>query len=94
MGYEKKDELISDKNILKFHLSHKTNENFLYEPKIDTPNYLWKYLSTSNLLKDTHLINIENSDQVKLIEKATNEGAYEEKNYLIYIKDFNLILIN
>ena len=88
MGYEKKDELISDKNILNFHLSHKTNENFLYEPKIDTPKYIWKYLSTSNLLKDSDLINIENSDQVKLIETATNEGIYEEKELFDLYKRF------
>ena len=88
MGYEKKDEFISDKNILKFHLSHKTNEVFSYEPKIDTPNYLWKYLSTSNLLKDTDSINIENPEQVKLIEKATNEGAYEEEQLFNLYKRF------
>ena len=88
MGYEKKDEFISDKNILKFHLSHKTNEVFSYEPKIDTPNYLWKYLSTSNLLQDTDSINIENPDQVKLIERATNEGAYEEKELFNLYKRF------
>ena len=88
MGYEKKDELISDKNILKFHLSHITHENFLYEPKMNTPNYLWKYLSTSNLLKDSDLINIENSDQVKLIERATNEGAYEEEELFDLYKKF------
>ena len=88
MGYENKDELISDENILKFHISHKTNENFLYEPKIDTPNYLWKYLSTSNLLKDSDLINIENSDQVKLIEKATNEGAYDAQELFDLYKRF------
>jgi hypothetical protein len=88
MDYEKKDELISDKNILNFHLSHKTNENFLYEPKIDTPKYIWKYLSTSNLLKDSDLINIENSDQVKLIETATNEGIYEEKELFDLYKRF------
>tara|TARA_B100000287_G_scaffold272141_1_gene256265 strand:+ start:175 stop:1914 length:1740 start_codon:yes stop_codon:yes gene_type:complete len=88
MGYEKKDELISDENILKFHLSHKTNENFSYEPKIETSNYLWMYLSSSNLLKDTQLINIENSDQVKLIEKATNEGAYKEQDLFNLYKRF------
>ena len=88
MGYEKKDGLISDENILKFSLSHKTNENFSYEPKIDTPNYLWKYLSTSNLLKDSGLINIENSDQVKLIEKATNEGAYDSQELFNLYKRF------
>ena len=88
MGYEKKDALVSDKNILKLHLSHKTNENFSYEPKIDTPKYIWKYLSTSNLLKDSDLINIENSDQVKLIETATNEGAYEEQELFDLYKRF------
>ena len=88
MDYEKKDELISDKNILKFHLSHKTNEIFSYEPKIDTPNYLWKYLSSSNLLKDSELIDIENPDQVKLIERATNEGAYKEKELFELYKKF------
>ena len=88
MGYEKKDDLISDENILKFHLSHKTNENFSYEPKIETSNYLWMYLSSSNLLKDTQLINIENSDQVKLIEKATNEGAYKEQDLFNLYKRF------
>ena len=88
MGYEKKDELVSDKNILKLHLSHKTNENFLYEPIIETPKYIWKYLSTSNLLIDSDLINIENSEQVKLIETATNEGAYEEQELFDLYKRF------
>ena len=88
MGYDKNDDSISDKNILNFHLSHKTNENFSYEPKIDTPNYLWKYLSTSNLLKDSDLINIEDSEQVKLIETATNEGIYEDKELFNLYKRF------
>ena len=88
MGYDKNDDSISDKNILNFHLSHKTNENFSYEPKIDTPNYIWKYLSTSNLLKDSDLINIEDSEQVKLIETATNEGIYEDKELFNLYKRF------
>ena len=88
MGYDKNDDSISDKNILNFHLSHKTNENFSYEPKIDTPKYIWKYLSTSNLLKDSDLINIEDSEQVKLIETATNEGIYEDKELFDLYKRF------
>ncbi|MFL2886932.1 MAG: hypothetical protein ACJZ4H_02875 [Candidatus Pelagibacter sp.] len=88
MGYEKKDKLISEKNILNFHLSHKTNEDFSYEPNIDTPKFIWKYLSTSNLLKDSDLINVENSEQVKLIEMATNEGIYEEKELFNLYKRF------
>ena len=88
MGYDKNDDSISDKNILNFHLSHKTSENFSYDPKIDTPNYIWKYLSTSNLLKDSDLINIEDSEQVKLIETATNEGIYEDKELFDLYKRF------
>ena len=42
---------ISAENVLYLHLSHKTTQNFLFEPKIDTPKFVWRYLSTSNLLK-------------------------------------------
>ena len=42
MGYASKDEIISDENILYFHLSHKTNNDFNYEPKIDIRNGLKK----------------------------------------------------
>ena len=34
MGYEIKEETLSDENILYFHLSHKTIKNFSYEPNI------------------------------------------------------------
>jgi len=88
MGYEEKDDLFSDKNILNFHLSHKTNKNFSYEPKIETPKFIWTYLSAVNLLKDSNLIDIENSDQVKLIETATNEEIYEEKELFDLYKRF------
>ncbi len=88
MGYEKKDELVDSSNILNLHLSHKTNENFSYEPNIDTPKFIWQYLSTSNLLKNSDLINLENSDQVKLLESATNEGIYNEKELFNLYKRF------
>ena len=74
--------------MLNFHLSHITDENFSYEPQMDTPKYIWKYLSTSNLLKDSDLINIENADQVKLIEIATNQGIYEEQELFDLYKRF------
>ena len=68
MGYKKPNEEISEKNILYFHLSHKTTKDFKYDPKIDTPKYIWNYLSTSNLLKNTEFVDIENAEQIKLIE--------------------------
>ena len=79
MNYEKADETSSEKNILFFHLSHKTLENFEYTPKLETPKFIWSYLASSNLLKDSNLIDIENSDQIKLMEKATQEGIYNEQ---------------
>ena len=36
MGYEDKNDSISEKNILYFHLSHKTNIDFIYEPNLNT----------------------------------------------------------
>ena len=88
MSYEKKDDVLSDENILYLHLSHKTIENFIYEPKIDTSRFIWKYLSTSNLLKEADLIDIEDNEQVKLIEKATSEEVYDEKELLNLYKKF------
>ena len=88
MGYEKNNELISEKNILYFHLSHKTNNNFLYEAKLDTPKFILKYLLANNLLKNSNLIDIENTDQIKLIESATNDAIYEEKELFNLYKRF------
>ena len=46
MAYtEKANEKISDKNILNFHLSHRTIPDFSYQPKNSTPDFIWKYLS-------------------------------------------------
>ena len=88
MGYEENDNAFSDNNILDFYLSHKTNKDFLYEPKLDTPKFIWKYLSTSNLLKKTNLIDLEDIEQIKIIEKATNDEIYEESELLDLYKRF------
>ena len=88
MGYDVNDQSFSDNNILNLHISHKTNENFNYEPTIDTPKFVWKYLSSSNLLKNTELINLENIEQIKMIEKATNDEIYEEQELVDLYKRF------
>ena len=88
MGYEKNEESLSEKNILYFHLSHKTNKKFIYEPNINTPKFIWTYLSTSNLLKGAELVDLENSKQVKLVEKVTNDEIYNEKELLNLYKRF------
>ena len=37
---------ISEKSVLDFHLSNITNEKFNYTPNDDTPEFIWKYLSS------------------------------------------------
>ena len=41
---------ISENSILDFHLAHRTNPEFTFEPNKGTPKLIWKYLSSSNLL--------------------------------------------
>ena len=49
-GYiDETDKKISQNSILDFHLAHRTNSEFVFEPKEDTSKLIWKYLSTSNL---------------------------------------------
>ena len=41
---------VSENSILDFHLAHRTNPDFAYEPNKDTPKLIWKYLSSSIVL--------------------------------------------
>jgi len=85
---EKADESISDKNILNFHLSYRTNNNFSYQPKENSPKFIWRYLSSSNLLENVNDINLEDDEKIFLIEKATHEQNYEEKELFELYKRF------
>ena len=85
---DKADENISDENILNFHLSHRTNNNFKYQPKENSPKFIWKYLSSSNLLESVNEINLEDVEKVSLIEKATHEQNYEEQELFDLYKRF------
>ena len=78
----------SDKNILNLHLSHRTNPDFVYELSDNTPKFIWKYLSSSNLLENVDTIDLEDSTKVALIEKATHEKNYEEKELFELYKRF------
>ena len=56
-GYTSKiDNTISEKSILDFFLAHQTNPNFIFEPKDSTKKIIWKYLSSSGLLKSFELV--------------------------------------
>jgi len=89
MGYiDKADGKTSDNNILNLHLSHRTNPDFVYELSENTPKFIWKYLSSSNLLENVDTIDLEDSTKVTLIEKATHEKNYEEKELFALYKRF------
>ena len=89
IGYtEKIDTTISQKTILDFHLSHKVNPNFKFEPNNSTSKKIWKYLSSSNLLGNSEDINLEDLDKIKTIEKATHDQNYNEKELFALYKRF------
>ncbi len=88
MGYEDNNFILSDENILYFHLSHKTDNNFLYYPSVESDEFIWKYLSNSNLLKNLDDFNLSDIDQVKFLEKATSEGIFDERDLLNLYKKF------
>ena len=89
MGYnDKSDVSVSEATILDFHLSHRTNPDFKFEPKNDTSKLIWKYLSSSNLLKNIQDIELTDFDKIKIVEKATHEKNYTEKDLLDLYKRF------
>ena len=89
MGYSNQPDLeISEDTILDFHLSHRTNPQFEFEPKDSTSKQIWKYLSTSNLLGNIKDIELTNINKIKSIEKATHEKHYAEKELLELYKRF------
>ena len=79
---EKNDPKISEKNLLDFHLSHLTSNDFKYEPKENTSQIIWKYLSSFNLLENLDKIDLEDGEKIISIEKATHDGNYLEKDLL------------
>jgi len=82
------DQKISEKSILDFHLSHRTNPEFKFEPNEFTSKYIWRYLSNSNLLDNIENVDLEDQNKIKLIEKATHEGNYTEKELYNLYKRF------
>jgi len=89
MGYiNQPDVEISENTILDFHLSHRTNPQFKFEPKDSTSKQIWEYLSTSNLLDSIKDIELTDMDKINSIEKATHEKHYAEKELFELYKRF------
>jgi len=89
MGYDNKPETsISEKTILNFHLSHRTNPEFEFVPVKSTSKKIWKYLSTSNLLDNIQDVELSDMNKIATIEKATHDKNYTEKELFELYKRF------
>ena len=79
---------ILDNNLLNFYFSHITSDNFEYEPNDNTDKYIWRYLSSANLIQ---INDVENEDVLLTYEKAAANNSFEKDEiFKIYLKmDFN-----
>ena len=92
-GYiEEVDKEVSESSVLDFHLAHRTNPDFTFEPKKETPKLIWKYLSSSNLLINIQDIEITNFEKIASIEKATHEKIYSEEELFNFYKRFQFTI--
>jgi hypothetical protein len=83
---------VSENSILDFHLAHRTNPEFTYEPNKDTAKLIWKYLSTSNLLYKIQDLEITDIDKISTIEKAIHDKNYSEEELFEFYKRFQFNL--
>ena len=92
-GYvEETNKDISENSILDFHLAHRTNPEFEFEPKKDTPKLIWKYLSASNLLFNIKDIEITDIEKISTIEKAVHDKNYSEEELFEFYKKFQFTI--
>ena len=81
---EIKESKILDDNLLNFYLSHITSNNFQYVPNDNTDKYIWKYLSSANLIE---VKDFENEELILTYEKAAEENSFDEDEiFKIYLK--------
>jgi hypothetical protein len=89
LGYDQNvDKKISENSILDFHLAHRTNPDFAFEPNENTTKIIWKYLASANLLYDVQKIAITELDKISKIEKAVHNKNYPEKDLFEIYKRF------
>ena len=80
----KTSQKILDNNLLNFYLSHITSENFDYKPTDKTDKYIWRYLSSANLIA---IKDFEEEDTILTYEQAAEEGSFEkEEIFNIYLR--------
>jgi len=79
---------IIDNNLLNFYLSYITSENFKYEPTDKTDPYIWKYLSSANLIE---VNNFDDENVILTYEQAAAQNTFDKDEiFNIYLKvNFN-----
>jgi len=83
---DKTTQKILDNNLLNFYLSHITSDNFEYEPNDKTDQYIWRYLSSANLIQ---INDFENEDVILAYEQAAAKNSFEKDEiYKIYLRMF------
>ncbi len=73
---ESSNQKIKDDNLFNFYLSHITSDNFEYIPDSSTNKYIWRYLSSSNLIK---IKNLENKEVILTYEKAAAQNSFSKE---------------
>ena len=75
---------ILDDNLLNFYLSHITSDDFEYQPDDKTDKYIWKYLSSANLIQ---VDSFENENIILTYEQAAAQNSFEnDEIFKIYLK--------
>ena len=79
---EKTSQKIIDNNLFNFYLSQITTNNFDYQPDEKTDKYIWRYLSSSNLIE---IKDLENEEIILTYERAAAENSIQsDKIFNIY----------
>ena len=85
---DKTTQKILDNNLLNFYFSHITSDNFIYEPGDKTDKYIWRYLSSANLIQ---VDDFKNEDVILTYEQAAVQNSFKnDEIFKIYLKiNFN-----
>ena len=79
---EKTNQKIVDNNLFNFYLYQITAEDFNYQPNEKTDKYIWRYLSSSNLIQ---INDFEDEKIILTYEKAAAEDSFKsEEIFNIY----------
>ena len=81
---DKTTQKILDDNLLNFYLSYITIDNFEYQPHDKTDKYIWRYLSSANLIQ---INDFEDEDIISTYEQAAAQDSFDKDEiFKIYLK--------